>query len=101
MSAAEFDYAVVGGGSSGCIVAAELSEDPSTRVLLLEHGDTANEHPETLRADGYKDAFANDDLIHDRFSVWNERWGGRRVFVGSGRGLGGSGAINAMVYTRG
>jgi choline dehydrogenase len=102
MSGAEtFDYVVVGGGSSGCIVAAELSEDPSVRVLLLEHGDAAEEHPETLRADGYKDAFANDDLIHDRFTVWNERWGGRRAFVGSGRGLGGSGAINAMVYTRG
>lgn len=96
-----FDYVVVGGGSAGCIVAAELSEDPSVRVLLLEHGDDAEQHPETLRADGYKDAFANDDLVFDRFSVEDARWGGRRVFVGSGRGLGGSGAINAMVYTRG
>jgi choline dehydrogenase len=96
-----YDYVVVGGGSSGCIVAAELSADPSVRVLLLEHGDAAEEHPETLRADGYKDAFANDALVWDRFSTWDERWGARRLFVGSGRGLGGSGSINAMVYTRG
>jgi len=96
-----FDYVVVGGGSAGCIVAARLSEDPETRVLLLEHGDDATRHPETLRADGYKDAFANDALLHDRFTVRDARWGDRRLFAGSGRGLGGSGNINAMVYTRG
>ncbi|MEQ9646296.1 MAG: FAD-dependent oxidoreductase, partial [Sandaracinaceae bacterium] len=61
-----FDYVVVGGGSAGCIVAAELSADPSVRVLLLERGDDALEHPETLRADGYKDAFANDALVLER-----------------------------------
>src|SRR5687767_2380611 len=93
----DFDYVIVGGGSAGCIVAAEISEDPSVRVLLLEHGDSAEEHPETLRADGYKDAFANDRLVWDRFSVKKPRWGDRRIFVGSGRGLGGSGSINAMV----
>ncbi|MCB9592752.1 MAG: GMC family oxidoreductase [Sandaracinaceae bacterium] len=96
-----YDYVVVGGGSSGCVAAAELSEDPSVRVLLLEAGDTSEAHPETLRADGYKDAFANDALMKERFSVHDERWGSRRLFMGSGRGIGGSGAINAMVYTRG
>lgn len=97
----EFDYIVVGGGSSGCVVAAELTEDPSIRVLLLEHGDSADEHPETGAADGYKDAFANDRLVWDRFSKVDDRWGGRRLFVGSGHGLGGGGSINGMVYTRG
>lgn len=96
-----YDYVVIGGGSAGCIVAAELSEDPSIRVLLLEHGDAADDHPETALADGYKDAFANDDLVWERFSVHDPRWGHRRLFMGSGRGLGGSGSINAMVYTRG
>lgn len=96
-----FDYIVVGGGSAGCLVAAELSEDNNVSVLLLEHGDSAEEHPETLIASGYKDAFANDALVWERFSVKSERWGTRRLFMGSGHGLGGGSSINAMVYTRG
>jgi choline dehydrogenase len=96
-----YDVVVVGGGSAGCVVAGELAVDPGVSVLLLEVGDPAERHPETLRADGYKDAFINDALLHDRFSIPQPGCGGRRLFVGSGRGMGGSGSVNAMVYTRG
>ena len=53
----EYDY-VVGSaeGSAGCIVAGELANDPSIRVLLLESGPAAEEHPETLIAKDYKEA---------------------------------------------
>jgi choline dehydrogenase len=101
MSAERYDYVVVGGGSAGCIAAAELSRDPALSVLLLEAGDRAEAHPETLRADGYKDAFANDALIWERFSVEQPQCGRQRLFMGSGTGLGGSGSVNGMVYIRG
>lgn len=96
-----FDYIVVGGGSSGCVVAGELATETRLDVALVELGDDAEDHPETLEADGYKHAFANDDLLLDRFTTPQPHCNQSRLFVGSGRGLGGSGSINGMVYTRG
>jgi choline dehydrogenase len=96
-----FDYVVIGGGSAGCIAAAELARDGSRRVLLLELGGSAEAHPETLRSDGYQQAFVNPRLMFERFSVTQAGCAGRRKYMGSGRVIGGSGAVNAMVYTRG
>lgn len=96
-----FDYVVVGAGSAGCIVAARLAEAGAGSVLLLEAGDTATAHPETLSADGFKHAFANDDVMWHRMSAKQADCGGRSVYLGSGRVLGGSGSVNGMVYTRG
>lgn len=95
-----FDYVVIGGGSAGCVAGARLA-DAGHRVLLLECGDPAESNPETLDADGYKYAFANDRLMWERFSVPQRGCNGARLFMGSGRGMGGSGSVNGMVYTRG
>jgi choline dehydrogenase len=97
---ASYEYIVVGGGSAGCVVAGELATVGAS-VLLLEAGDRAEQNPETLRADGYKDAFVNDRVIEERFSTEQPGCDGRAIFVGTGRGMGGSGSVNAMVYTRG
>ncbi|MDH3200434.1 MAG: GMC family oxidoreductase [Myxococcales bacterium] len=96
-----FDYVVVGGGSAGCIVAAELAKDLRMQVLLLEAGPTAEEHPETLVASGYKEAFINDAVMGERFSVPQDHAARQRVFAGTGTVMGGSGSVNGMVYTRG
>jgi choline dehydrogenase len=100
-AAQSFDYLVVGGGSAGCALAGQLASDTDAEVALLELGDRAEQHPETLAADGYKYAFANDALVLERFSVPQPACGDQRLFLGSGKGLGGSGSINGMVYTRG
>ncbi len=100
VAAQRYDLIVVGGGSAGCIVAAEAARS-GQKVLLLEAGPDTERHPATLRDDGYKEAFTDDALLWHRFTTRDTRWGGRRLFAGTGRGLGGSGSINAMVYTRG
>lgn len=99
MEGESFDHVVVGGGSAGCIVAARLAA--GRRVLLLEAGDDALAHPETQSADGFKYAFAKDGLMWHRQSVPQTGCGGRTIWAGTGRVLGGSGAVNGMVYTRG
>lgn len=96
-----FDYIVVGAGSSGSIVASRLSKELGATVLLLERGEPAEANPETLRSDGYKDAFANDRVMLDRFSVPQKNAASQRILLSSGVGMGGSGSVNGMVYTRG
>lgn len=98
---ADKDYVVIGGGSAGCICAARLAEANAGSVLLLELGASAEANPETLSADGFKDAFSNDALMFHRMSQPQASCGGRSLYAGTGRGMGGSGSVNGMVYTRG
>jgi choline dehydrogenase len=94
-----YDYVIVGAGSAGCVLAARLSEDPDTNVLLLEAGpaDTwDNIHiPIGVTALGHS-------AVDWDFSTGYEPYcDGRRIWLPRGRALGGSSSINAMVYIRG
>jgi choline dehydrogenase len=95
-----FDYVIVGGGSAGCVVAARLAEDPGTRVLLLEAG------PDASAVEEVRVPAAYSRLFRSRYD-WNyvtvpqERADGRPVYWPRGRLLGGSSAMNAMIYIRG
>ena len=97
-----FDYLILGGGSAGSVLAARLSEDPGVSVCLVEAGDGATDllvrAPALVAAlvPGYLGA--HNWALH---TVPQPGLNGRRGFQPRGRGLGGSSAINAMLYVRG
>jgi choline dehydrogenase len=98
----QYDYVIVGGGSAGCCLANRLSEDPSTRVLVLEAG----------RNDSLWDVYIHMPAalsfpIGNRFYDWKyesepePHMNGRRIYHARGKVLGGSSSINGMIFQRG
>lgn len=98
--APEFDYIVVGAGSAGCVLAGRLSEDPATRVLLLEAGPPDRSlwihlpigYGKTMWSNTYNWRFQTDP---------DPNMNGRRIYWPRGKTLGGSSAINGLIYIRG
>ncbi|HTP62745.1 MAG TPA: GMC family oxidoreductase N-terminal domain-containing protein [Burkholderiales bacterium] len=95
-----FDYVIAGGGSAGCVLAGRLSEDPSVSVCLLEAGNAGDSWVVNTPA-------AVVLMVPHAINNWafetvpQPGLGGRRGYQPRGRTLGGSSAINAMVYIRG
>src|ERR1700724_2184686 len=95
-----FDFVVVGGGSGGCAVAGRLSEDPKTSVALLEAGGGADNW--VVTTPGALALMVPSKLNNWAFdTVPQAGLQGRIGYQPRGKGLGGSSAINAMVYIRG
>src|SRR5213080_2642576 len=93
------DYVIVGAGSAGCVLAARLSEDPSTRVLLLEAGGRAI-HPNVAIPAAFANQFRT-KLDWDYCTEPEPACDGRSLYIPRGKGLGGSSSMNAMLYVRG
>jgi choline dehydrogenase len=94
------DHLIVGGGTAGCVLANRLSDDPSTRVVMLEAGDD----------DDYRWIHIPAGIFHllkDPRYNWcymteaDPNLNGRRIFWPRGKVIGGSSSINGMVYIRG
>jgi choline dehydrogenase len=96
----EADFIVVGAGSAGCAVAARLSEDPATRVLLLEAGGEDRNRWIHIPL-GFGKTFADPSVNWCYETEPDPGAGDRRVFWPRGKVLGGSSSINGMVYIRG
>jgi choline dehydrogenase-like flavoprotein len=96
----EFDYVVVGGGSAGCVIASRLSEDPRSSVCLLEAGGSGESFLINMP---FGVAIMLPTPIHNWafHTVPQAGLNGRRGYQPRGRALGGSSAINAMIYVRG
>jgi choline dehydrogenase len=96
----EFDYIVVGAGSAGCVLAARLSEDPATRVLLLEAG-PPDRSPWIHLPIGYGKTMWSRDLNWCFQTDPDPHMNGRRIYWPRGKTLGGSSSINGLIYIRG
>jgi choline dehydrogenase len=92
-----YDVVVVGAGTAGCVISARISEDPDKRVLLLEAGSgttpSGTSTPETWLARAADGSWTELSTVQAAT--------GLAAPLVLGRGIGGSSAINGMMYTRG
>jgi choline dehydrogenase-like flavoprotein len=96
-----YDYVIVGAGSAGCLLARRLSDNPATKVCLLEAGppDTS---PLIHMPLGIAVILPFSKKLNWRFETEPQKQlGNRKLFWPRGKTLGGSSSINAMVYIRG
>jgi len=100
MDESEYDYIIVGAGSAGCLLANRLSADADKRVLLLEAGGRDNWIWFHIPV-GYLFAIGNPRADWCFTTESEEGLNGRRLNYPRGKVIGGSSAINAMVYMRG
>lgn len=97
---AVFDFVIVGGGSAGCVLASRLSANPAHRVCLLEAGPADDSH--LVRVPAGIIALMRSRRRNWRYRTCAQRHlGGRELYIPRGKTLGGSSAVNAMIYTRG
>ena len=95
-----FDYVVVGAGAAGAIVARRLAEDPAVSVCLLEAG-PPDHHPYLHLPAGFIKMLFNPGYTWTYGSEPDPRTLDRRVPLPQGKTLGGSSAINGLIYNRG
>ncbi len=96
----EYDYIIVGGGSAGCVLANRLSANPATRVCLLEAGPDDNSLLVRIPA-GIIALMRSNRRNWRYYTTPQQALNNRELYIPRGKTIGGSSAVNAMIYTRG
>jgi choline dehydrogenase len=93
-----YDFIVVGAGTAGSVVAARLSEDPDTRVLLLEAGPAQG--PEAVSVPAAWPTLAGSEVDWGYATAPQPGLADAALPYARGKMLGGSSSINAMLFVR-
>src|SRR5206468_7705704 len=92
------DYVIVGAGSAGCVLANRLTEDPATRVILIEAGGR-DWNPLIHIPVGYMKLLDHKPLTWGFKAEADPGTNGRAIAYPRGRVLGGSSSINGLIYS--
>ena len=95
-----YDYIVVGAGTAGCVLANRLTQDPATRVLLIEAGGSDNYHWVHIPV-GYLYCIGNPRTDWMMKTAEEPGLNGRSLVYPRGKVLGGCTSVNGMIYMRG
>lgn len=91
-----FDYVIIGGGTSGLVVANRLSEDPDVTVAVIEPGNDVRDYPNVNQIDIHSLDYINASIDWRYESGPQEGLKNQTILYHAGKALGGTSTINGM-----